>query len=992
MELQSKFDELESLGVFGRPEELGIVAEYVNLSFLVAKQSGGSRLVTAFNDVGKYCKPQPSLMADVDTTLRIIAKWKFIITSDLSKAFYQIPLDHQSMKFCGVVTPFKGVRVYKRCAMGMPGSETALEELMCRVFGDLIEEGVVTKLADDLYCGGNSHEELLYNWSRVLEALEICNLRLSPSKTTICPKTTNVLGWVWADGTLTATSHRISTLATCQLPETVRAMRSFIGAYKSLSRVLPNCSQLISPLDDSIHGQKSQDRVVWSDRLKESFLLAQKGLSSHKSITLPRPTDQLWVVTDGSVKQHGIGSTLYITRQNTLKVAGFYSAKLRNHQVKWLPCEIEALGIGAAIKHFSPFIIQSRHRTCVLTDSKPCVQAIQRLERGEFSASPRVTTFLTAASRFHVDVRHLAGSANIPSDFASRNAPACEVTKCQICSFIRQTEESVIHKVTVSDILSGRARLPYASRSAWRSTQMDDSDLRRVHAYLSQGTRPSKKLTSIKDIKRYLQKVTIARDGLLVVPCRVQLTAQREAIVVPRKIAHGLVTAMHLKLDHPTKHQLKKAMNCQYHVLDLETVVDEVSDGCHICASLLQVPSSLIEQSTGDPPDAVGSSFAADVMKRNKQLVLVVRETVTSFTVCRLIDNEQADTLRSVLMCLCTELRPMDGPRAVIRVDPAPGFIALKDDELLAGQNIQLEVGRIKNPNKNPVAEKAIGELEQEILKQDPVGGPVTPLTLALAAARLNSRIRGRGLSAREMLMQRSQFTNEQLPFSDQRLIQQQHEQRTTNHPYSEKHKAAGHDAMPSPDIKVGDIVYLHADKDKNKARDRYIVVSIDGKWCFIRKFTGSQLRSSSYKVKLAECFHVPSYAFSHITPPNHIEDDSELEYVVPADIAQPQDAHEIPQPPAPPDIPSIIAHPTEDRCQAPDQRIDSVSQLDVHGMLVRITALGLVWIQVPTVPMWRRPLALHLVGPSAHVACPSTLMNLICLCDYITMSCFILL
>ena len=35
--------------------------------------------------------------------------------------------------------------------MGMPGSETAFEELTCRVLGDLLEEGVVVKLADDLY-------------------------------------------------------------------------------------------------------------------------------------------------------------------------------------------------------------------------------------------------------------------------------------------------------------------------------------------------------------------------------------------------------------------------------------------------------------------------------------------------------------------------------------------------------------------------------------------------------------------------------------------------------------------------------------------------------------------------------------------------------------------------------------------------------------------------------------------------------------------------
>ena len=53
------------------------------------------------------------------------------------------------MKYCGVVIPFRGVRVYARSAMCMPGSETALEELMCRVLGHLIEEGIAAKITDD---------------------------------------------------------------------------------------------------------------------------------------------------------------------------------------------------------------------------------------------------------------------------------------------------------------------------------------------------------------------------------------------------------------------------------------------------------------------------------------------------------------------------------------------------------------------------------------------------------------------------------------------------------------------------------------------------------------------------------------------------------------------------------------------------------------------------------------------------------------------------
>ena len=126
-------------------------------------------------------------MHDVDSTLRQIAQWRHIITTDLTNAFYQIRLARESRKYCGVATPFHGVWVHARSAMGMPGSETALGELMCRVLGDLIHGGITAKIADDLYCGADSPEELLHNWKRVLQALSKYNLKLSASKTVINP-------------------------------------------------------------------------------------------------------------------------------------------------------------------------------------------------------------------------------------------------------------------------------------------------------------------------------------------------------------------------------------------------------------------------------------------------------------------------------------------------------------------------------------------------------------------------------------------------------------------------------------------------------------------------------------------------------------------------------------------------------------------------------------------------------------------------------------
>ncbi|XP_066019216.1 uncharacterized protein [Pocillopora verrucosa] len=859
IQLQEKFDDLEILGVFRRPEDVGITIEYLNPSFLVKKPNGGSRLVTAFSDVGRYSKPQPSLLPDVDSTLRLIAQWSHIIVTDLTSAFYQIPLARESMKYCGVATPFKGVRVYARSTMGMPGSETALEEVMCRVLGPLLQDGVVAKIADDLYCGGNTPLELLHNWNRVLQALHKCNLRLSAHKTIINPKSTTILGWIWSAGTLSASAHRLNTLATYPVPNTVGRLRSFIGAYKVLSRVIPRCSSYLTPLDAVTAGRTSQESITWSDSLRAAFHNAQKALSSALSITLPRPEDQLWVVTDGAVKDPGIGATLYVTRNNKLHIAGFFSAKLRGTQTTWLPCEVEALSIAAATKHFSPYLIQSSNKACILTDSKPCVQAYEKLCRGEFSASPRVSTFLSVVSRYQASVRHVSGASILQSDFASRNAAPCENETCQICLFIASTRDSVVRAATVQDILQGNARLPFTSRPAWLAIQSECPDLRRTHAHLVQGTRPSKKLTNIKDVKRYLQVASIASDGLLVVQRHDPLSPTRECIIVPRQALDGLLTALHIQLSHPSCHQLKMVAKRYLFALDLDKAVSRVSDGCHSCAAIQRSPTARIDQSTSPPPETVGQSFAADVIKRSRQLIFVLRETVTSYTSSLFLENERHQTLRDAIIKLCVEMRPMDGPPAVIRTDPAPGFKALVNDSLLQKHRITIELGHAKNPNKNPVAERAVQELENELLRQEPLGSSVSPLTLAVATSALNSRIRSRGLSSREMWTQRDQFSNKQLPLADDHIISLQHEQRLSNHPLSERSKAPGQSRRPTPLIDIGDLVYLHSDLNKSRARDRYLVVAIDPPFCNIKKFIGSQLRSSSYHVKLSECFKVPS-------------------------------------------------------------------------------------------------------------------------------------
>ena len=855
--LQDKFDELESQGVFARPEDVGITIEHVSPSFLVRKSSGGYRLVTNFTSLIDYCKTLPTIMPTVESVLQTIAAWAYIVVTDLRDAFYQIVMDRGSMKWCGTPTPYRGLRVYVVAVQGLPGSSEVLEEMLCAVLGEYVKEGFVAKIADDLTVGGSTIENLFRNWSRVLCALARNGLRLKAPKTIIAPTRAEILGWNWNNGTITASVHKISPLTSCNPPDTVTALRSYVGAYKVFNRIVRGCARYLHDLEKFMSGKEKKEKLVWTESMLVCFRSSQAILSQASVICLARPTDHLIIVHDGS--KVGIGSVLFLKRGGSMKLGGFFSARLKVHQQLWYPCEIEALSIAASVNHHSPYIIQSHHRTQILTDNRPCVQAWSKMKRGEFSSSARVGTFMSLLSQYNVDVQHIKGEFNLPSDFQSRNPPSCEESCCQICRFVQGSGDVVVRKLSVEAVLAGRQPVPFTTRSSWKNLQLECPDLRRVHAHLNQGTHPTAKKRKATVVKRFLRNVKIGRDGLLVVKQARPFLPEAELIVVPLSILHGLVTSLHLQLGHPTATQLTNVFNRNYFSLNVNDCISHVIQSCSQCQALKTIPPEHHDQSSTAQTTTAATDFAADVMRRYCQKVFVMRDTLSSFTTTSLVKDETHDSLRSAIVEAVSGIRATPQTVVTIRADNASGLKALNHDALLGKYHIVLDFGRIHNKNKNPVVDKAIQELGGEMLRYSSSGGPFDSAELAYITNILNSRLRSHGLSAWEVLYRRNQFDGEPIDVTDLRLAEHQSQLRSANQQYSAKCKSRGHPSADNADVVEGSLVYVKSEGDKTKARERYLVVKVLGDSCTLQKISKSQLRSKPYQLKLTEVYPVVS-------------------------------------------------------------------------------------------------------------------------------------
>ena len=183
---------------------------------------------------------------------------------------------------------------------------------------------------------------------------------------------------------------------------------------------------------------------------------------------------------------------------------------------------------------------------------------------------PRFTSFLIALCRYQLSLQHLAGSANLPSDFASRNTSDWNAT-LGVISFILETENSV---VILSVFFSDIERMPsiYHSPSGPHGLVSKMSTL--IYAASAPTWNkdcPSKTVTHIKDVIQYLNIATISNDGY---SCNINNNCR------PHWIDHGTMLHSWSPFKAPASND-----GTAPDALDVITAITWESDSCHTCAS-----------------------------------------------------------------------------------------------------------------------------------------------------------------------------------------------------------------------------------------------------------------------------------------------------------------------------------------------------------------------------------------------------------------------
>ena len=365
--------------------------------------------------------------------------------------------------------------------------------------------------------------------------------------------------------------------------------------------------------------------------------------------------------------------------------------------------------------------------------------------------------------------------------------------------------------------------------------QKSDQDCQSVYKLKSLGEEPRKK-GSNPQINKIFKEALINRRLLVVKAFDSRKMREIERVVVPPSFLDSILSVLHIRLNHPMRSQLRTVFDRYFFSPRMDHALSDLYDSCHLCQSLLKLPKELETYSPALFPNHPGCVMNADILKRAGQLILVNIDMFSGYVTGCFTDSEKADDSANSIIQATTPIR-QPGP-IVLRVVRAPGLVKLTNSSqsLLSNVGIKLELANHENKNSNCVVDKAINELESELRKLSPSGGPLNSAQLAQALMTLNAKIRQRGYSAAEIHFARDSHDHGNLLLDDEELMSRQKSLRSQNHAYLSKSRAPKAKQRPSLVPTPGDIVFIKNDGSKHSSKDPHIVVTSSSQKSTLRK------------------------------------------------------------------------------------------------------------------------------------------------------------
>ena len=232
---------------------------------------------------------------------------QFFSTLDLAAGYWQIKMHPEFSPKTAFVT-HEGLHEFTVMPFGLTNAPAAFQRVMQQVVMGLNAADApnfVSVYIDDVLVFSRTLEEHLDHLERVLKRLIEVGLKLKPQKCHFVRQEVGFLGHVITPQGLKTSEQHILAVREFPVPDSVRAVRQFMGLCSYYRRFVKGFASIAPPLHALTRKGAS---FSWSEDCEHAFQELKRRLCESPILAYPAFDKQFVLETDASIK--GIGAVL----------------------------------------------------------------------------------------------------------------------------------------------------------------------------------------------------------------------------------------------------------------------------------------------------------------------------------------------------------------------------------------------------------------------------------------------------------------------------------------------------------------------------------------------------------------------------------------------------------------------------------------------------------------------------------------------------------
>ena len=367
-----------------------------------------------YRRVNEFIAIPPQPIPIVQHELVKASKYSVWIDLDATNAFHQVPLSEEASNLLSVQTPWGLVRP-KFLPEGVGPASGILQSIVRQIFcnHEDFDDWIIPIFDNFLVCA-HDHHDAAQKLEKVLKRAKEFNLILKMKKSWIGVNKVSFFGYDIKRGSWELSQARKDSIASMNMPTSIKEMQSFLGAALFFHHHIPDFSNWASKLHDMCHAKFNWDPGTWKYDYVGHFEKFKEAIT--KAATLYFPDYSLPWVVRSDASEVAVGAVLFQERtlpDGTVRhePIAFASKKLSDPATRWDTFKREAYGIYYAVKSFGwyllgkEFVVETDHRNLVWIET---------------SDSPIVIRWRVLLQGYNFLIRHIKGSENRVADWISR--------------------------------------------------------------------------------------------------------------------------------------------------------------------------------------------------------------------------------------------------------------------------------------------------------------------------------------------------------------------------------------------------------------------------------------------------------------------------------------------------------------------------------------------------------------------------------------------